>query len=98
RPRGRWGRCSSRCWRSRATYSCGRWPRGRGFTPGTTTACRGRSGGDDYPTSELRAILTVEGEGMTATVEHDPGRAAEDRAGFDQVVSLLRHFAGWMRS
>ena len=35
---------------------------------------------------------------MVATLEHDPARAAEERSGFDQMASLLRHFAGWMKS
>jgi hypothetical protein len=40
----------------------------------------------------------MEDDGMTATLEHDPARAVEDRTGFDRVVSLLKHFAAWMRS
>jgi hypothetical protein len=35
---------------------------------------------------------------MATTLEHDPARAADERAGFDQMVSLLRYFASWMQS
>jgi hypothetical protein len=34
---------------------------------------------------------------MTATVDYDPARAADERSVFDQMVALLRHFAGWLR-
>jgi len=33
---------------------------------------------------------------MVATLDPAPGRAADDRVGFDKMATLLRYFAGWL--
>lgn len=35
---------------------------------------------------------------MSATLEIDPISTGDERAGFDQIVRLLKFFAGWLQS